>query len=115
MRSLKGINVAMGGHMNRAIFNALATLLISSTLLPTCGAQERPAEVTGKIRTEPFARYTGNSPLDVSPDGRLLLFFGASTPYKEVKPSGVTEWKPKRGEQYSDMLRVVEWASGRRC
>jgi len=99
--------------MNRHLLNALISLIIVSTFWPSCQAQAQSAKHTQRVQFELLTRYKKNTLFDVSPDGSLILLYGASTPKKDVKFGGVTEWKPKPGEEYLDMLRVVEWASGR--
>lgn len=97
--------------MNKLMLYALVTLMVSSTCLVPCLAQNQPAK--GGQRIELVSKYKKNTVFDVSTDGNLLLLYGASTPKKEVKSGAVTEWKHKRGEKQFDLLRVVEWASGR--
>ena len=99
--------------MNKSILNALVVLIVSSAFLLPCHAQKPPAKGAERIQVELVSKYLKNTLFDVSQDGNLLLLYGASTPKKDVKLGGVTEWKPKRGEQYFDILSVVEWASGR--
>jgi WD40 repeat protein len=60
-----------------------------------------------------IAKYRQTTLFDVSSDGHLILLYGASTPRKDVKSGGMSQWEPKRGETYFDLLRVVEWESGR--
>jgi hypothetical protein len=99
--------------MKRDLLNALVLLIVFLTFLPLCQAQSQEAKDGQTVQFELVAKYKKNTLFDVSPDGNLVLLYGASTPKKDVKSGGVTEWKQKRGEKYLDILRVVEWASGR--
>jgi len=107
------MNVAGKKLMNKPILNALVTLILSSTLLPWCQAQRRATKDAQKVQVELVSKYEKNTLFNVSPDGNLILLYGASTPKRDLKSGGVTEWETKRGEEYFDLLRVVEWASGR--
>lgn len=98
--------------MNRPTLNALLLMALLTPVL-SCRVQGRPAQGTQKVQVELVSKYERSTLFDVSPDGSLVLLYGANTPTKEVKSGGVTEWGLKRGEEYFDMLRVVEWASGR--
>jgi hypothetical protein len=97
--------------MNRDILNALICLLFFSTPSFTCQAQEVVND-TQKIQFELLTKYKKNTLFDVSLEGNLMLLYGAPTPKKDEKSGGITEWRPKRGEEYFDILRVVDWASG---
>lgn len=103
----------MKKRMIKSMLYALVTLIVSSTFLLPCPAQNQPAKRAQRTQSELVSKYKKNTLFDVSPDGNLLLLYGASTPKKDVKLSGVTEWQHKRSEEYFDLLRVVEWASGR--
>lgn len=98
--------------MNRDILSALISLLFLSTFSCPCQAQNQVPKDTPKIQFELVAKYKRNTLFDVSPEGNLILLYGASAPKKDEKSGGITEWRPKRGEEYFDMLRVVDWASG---
>ncbi|CAN5124751.1 hypothetical protein BH20ACI2_BH20ACI2_24100 [soil metagenome] len=87
---------------------AILLLFVAATSL--CLAQNK-GKVKAKIQL--VARYHDNGFYDISPDSKLILLFGASTPIKEPKSDGLTEWKSKRSNVLSYALRVVEWETGR--
>ena len=87
------------------MLHVFVALIIFAAPVTLVEAQSRPVDL--------ISIYKKNTLFDISPDGNLLLLYGASAPKKETKNNSVIEWKPKRGEDHFDMLRVVEWASGR--
>ena len=99
--------------MNNPLLKALATLMASTMLLTSCYAQSLVANDSQKFQPELVSKYRKTTLFDVSPDGVLILVYGASTPEKRKKSGGVTEWTQKQGDKIFDFLRVVEWESGR--
>ena len=99
--------------MKTAFMNTLVTLIALLTPLPSGNAHSQVAKDSQKIQFELVSKYKENTLFDVSSDGNLILLYGASTPKKDAKSGGVTVWNHKRGDEYFDILRVVEWASGR--
>jgi hypothetical protein len=99
--------------INKPALSALLILLSFSAYPSSCQAQSQAARDKQKTQAELAAKYKKNTLYDISPDGSMMLMYGASTPKKEVKSGGVTEWLPQRGEEFFDMLRVVELATGR--
>jgi len=106
------MNVAIRERMNNPLLKALATLIAATMLLTSGYAQSLAAINSPPVQPELVSKYRKTTLFDVSADGVVILVYGASTP-KNKKSGGVTVWSPKQGDKTFDMLRVVEWASGR--
>ena len=98
--------------MKNPLLKVLVALIASTTLLTSSHAQSPAANNSQKFQPELVSKYRKTTLFDVSPDGVLILVYGASTP-KNKKSGGVIEWGLKPGDKTFDILRVVEWASGR--
>ncbi|MFN2492306.1 MAG: hypothetical protein ABR501_05410 [Pyrinomonadaceae bacterium] len=107
------VDVGVSKRMNKILLKILVTLIVSLTFFIPCPAQNRTSKKAQPAQIQLVSRYKKNTLVDISADGKLLLLYGASTPKKTLKPGGVQEWQPKRDEKYFDLLRIVEWASGR--
>lgn len=80
---------------------------------PLCQAQAIASKAHNKIKIQLVAKYKLNELYDISPDRKLFLFRGPSTPISEPNSGIRREWVPKKAERYMRVLRVVEWETGR--
>jgi hypothetical protein len=88
-----------------------AILFIFIVATSLCLAQSKPSTPKAKVNIQLVARYYNNGFFDISPDGKLLLLFGPSTPNRRSS-NGVAEWRPQKDDRFSEVLRVVEWETG---
>ena len=99
--------------MKTGSLNTIVTLIALLAFVPSCNARGQVSKDSQKRQFELVSKYKENTLFDVSTDGNLILLYGARTPTREAKSGGVTVWNHKRGDEDFDILRVVEWASGR--
>jgi WD40 repeat protein len=97
----------------RRLSTTFAILFLTTASVSFCHAQKKSSNDKEQVKIQLVARYYNNGFFDISSDGKRLLLFGPSTPIKEPKSQGLTEWKPRRSERFTRSLRVVEWETGR--
>ena len=96
-----------GARKERVIF-VLSKNLVAALLLVTCAVAPLHAQTTS---LKPVSEFKRNDLQEISPDGRLLLFYATDQPVRTFTIP--INFSPYNSKTSDDVLRVVERTSGR--